>query len=552
MGLAKAHPLLRFVGATAKRLTRPAPGPDQATAGCVDISPATVYHIGSLAEGAGWEACPAVPDVRTGWKTCPHGPGPEQAEKLVPHGRQPGRLWIGLIAELSVSRKHKTVYAILAVLIALVFAAGLLRPRPAPVEARPQATPAGGSAVKGPAATPAGNPSGGPTAAPAGDTGGGPTATPAGDPGGAPADTGVRETRAVWVSRFDLKDAGSVQAVVDKVAYAHMNTILFQVRGAADAVYSSSLEPRAAGVNQALGQDPSYDPLADLIAKAHAKGIQVQAWMNVYPVWQGDTPPPENLTPTPMYYDFHNRYGDEWLQWSGGQPMQLGGEGYLAANPAHPAVQDRVVDVAKDLLSRYELDGLHLDYVRYSGPEYSDDPLSNRLYSEAAAQNPGLSRADWQREQVTSLVRRVRDEALPLRPGAVFTTSAWAIYKDNRGWFKGRDGYNGYYQDSQGWASGGLVSAIMPMIYGTTLHDHLDRYQTLAQDYVAGSQPGRVVLGVGADYDSFADIAARIDVTRQVGARGQALFSYGALDQHNYWQALRDGPYQEPAAPDWG
>jgi uncharacterized lipoprotein YddW (UPF0748 family) len=360
-----------------------------------------------------------------------------------------------------------------------------------------------------------------------------------------------RETRALWVSRWDLKDAPSVQYVVDRAASAHFNTILFQVRGQADALYPSQIEPWASDLTGTFGKNPGYDPLADLITAAHAKGIQVQAWLNVYPAWMGATPPPADVKPTPMYQDFNARFGNEWLQWPGGKPMALGGESYLAANPAHPAVQQRVVDVCKDLLSRYQLDGLHLDYIRYSDPQLSKDPVSNQAYAAAVAKSPGLSREDWQRDQVTALVTRVRNEALPLRPGARLTTSAWPVYQDRWGWYSGKGGYNAYYQDSQGWAKKGTADAIFPMLYGVTLKGHLDRYETLAQDYVQGAAPGRVVLGIGGDEGSFSALSDRIAVARKLGAAGEAFFSYRALETNGYWTQLANGPYHDPAVPNW-
>lgn len=360
-----------------------------------------------------------------------------------------------------------------------------------------------------------------------------------------------RETRALWVSRWDFKSRDDVQKIVDKAAYAHMNTIIFQVRGQADALYPSNIEPWAADLTGKLGQDPGYDPLGDLVTAAHAKGIEVHAWLNVFPAWMGTTPPSASVKPTPMYQDFNARYGNDWVQWQGSKPQGLGQEGYLAANPAHPAVGDRVVAVTKDLLTRYPLDGIHLDYIRYSGPEYSEDPVSNAAYAAAKAKNPGLTRDDWQRAQVTAVVERVRNEAMPVRPNARLTATAWPVYKDRWGWYKHRDGYGTYYQDSQTWAKSGLVSGIMPMIYGPTVHDHSDWFEALARDYVDGSQPGSVIVGIGADYDSFAPIAQRIEMTRKVGAKGQGFFSYRAMEEHNYWQALRDGPYSEPALPSW-
>ncbi|MDI7276286.1 MAG: family 10 glycosylhydrolase, partial [Anaerolineae bacterium] len=281
-----------------------------------------------------------------------------------------------------------------------------------------------------------------------------------------------RETRAVWVSRFDRREHPDIQRIVDNAALANMNVIFFQVRGVADALYRPGLEPWSATLTDRLGQDPGFDPLAEVISRAHEKGIEVHAWINAYPVWQGTSPPPTGTTPQHMYHEFNARFGNEWLQWDASGPMRLGQENYLWANPAHPAVQDRVVAVARDLLERYPLDGIHLDLIRYAGRQFSQDPLSNRAYAEAAAQRPGLTREDWQRDQVTTLVLRVRDEALPARPGARLTATAWPTYKDVQGWYRGNDGYFAFYQDARRWARDGAVTAILPMLYGTTIRDH--------------------------------------------------------------------------------
>jgi len=252
-----------------------------------------------------------------------------------------------------------------------------------------------------------------------------------------------------------------------------------------------------------------------------------------------------------MYYEFNERYDKEWIQWSRSGPMQLGGEEYLSANPAHPAVVERVVAVSNDILARYPVDGIHLDYIRYSGPEFSFDPLSDREYAEAAAQRPGFTRADWQREQVTGLVERVRDEALPTRRGARLSATAWPVYIDHWGWFSGRGGYDAFYQDSHGWAKSGAVSAITPMLYSPTVHDYPDRFEILTRDHVSSAQPGAVVIGIGADYGTFDAIAERIDIARRAGAQGQGFFSYRGLEERNYWDDLAAGPYREPAQPNW-
>jgi len=364
-----------------------------------------------------------------------------------------------------------------------------------------------------------------------------------------------RETRALWVSRFDLPlnpRADTIQAIVDKAAYAHLNTILFQVRGAADALYPSDLEPWSVYLTGTLGRDPGWDPLAEMVLRGHAQGLEVHAWLNAYPAWLGRTPPAE-VRPKPMYHEFNELYGDWWVQWKQATPpVPMGlNDNYLCACPAHPAVIDRIVAVSQDLLARYPLDGLHFDYIRYDDRPYSYDPASLIAYANMAGSTPGLTYADWQRATVTGLLQRVRDEALPLRARARLSASAWPCYKDRWNWFKGYDGYSARYQDSQGWAANGVVSAIMPMMYGASFTTYRDRFQTMTQDFVGGSRPGAVYMGIYGDYANFDDIAWRIDNARANGARGQTFFSYRLVDQHGYWPALRNGPYRELAAPDW-
>ena len=381
-----------------------------------------------------------------------------------------------------------------------------------------------------------------------------------------------KETRALWVTRWDFRDTPDegrrdIGTIADKAAYAHFNTILFQVRGAADAVYASQIEPWWATSSHPLGQDPGWDPLATMIEQAHAKGLEVHAWINVCPAWYSATIPSPSVVPLPMLLDFNARYGNEWIQWgkptsrSTPAPMPLRPANYLCASPAHPAVVDRIIAVCRDLLTRYDLDGLHFDYIRYDDYIYSYDPLSERAYAAALAAEPGLARAEWQRRQINGLLERVRREVLPLRPSARLSAAVWPcyIYQDSwgwPGWNINHDGYHGYYQDSQGWAQRGLVDGVMPMLYSVSFHDYPERFKAMVHDYVEGSRPGGVIAGIVGDYTSFQEIAWRIDTARANGARGQAILSYRVLawqekQGYDYWTALRETRYQRVAVPDW-
>jgi uncharacterized lipoprotein YddW (UPF0748 family) len=365
-----------------------------------------------------------------------------------------------------------------------------------------------------------------------------------------PADSpppGNVEARALWVPRWSYSTEADVIDIVSKAAEANFNILLFQVRGQGDAYYDSSYEPWADRLTGTLGQDPGWDPLAVAIQYAHAAGLQLHAYVNVYPVWLGTTPPPAGTSPQHMYRSFNALYENQWVQWyQDGTPMQLNSS-YLTASPGHPAVADHIVAVCRDILQKYDVDGLHLDYVRYSGPYYSHDPASEQRFADAQP----IGWADWQRDQISDLVSRVHDEVATVRPDAVLSVAAWPIYQDKWGWVTygevTYDGYDGYYQDSRGWLESGDVDFLAPMLYGTSVQSYLDRFQILIQDFVDESYGRHIYAGIHAGYSSFSEIETRIDVARQAGAEGQAIFAYSLVESNGYWDDFKEGPYAKPA-----
>ena len=189
--------------------------------------------------------------------------------------------------------------------------------------------------------------------------------------------------------------------MVATVADAGFNTIFFQVRAAGDAYYAPGLEPWAsrltnsAVATQTLGARSWLGPAyADVDYVAHAAGLEVHAYVNVYPAW---LPPPNAqfgalappaTTPPQMFDRF--TYGPDyaahpgelglgytWRQYSAPDaPMPLAWGHYLWASPGVDAVQAHIEAVVRDLVTRYPVDGIHLDLVRYAGRDYSRDPFS--------------------------------------------------------------------------------------------------------------------------------------------------------------------------------
>jgi uncharacterized lipoprotein YddW (UPF0748 family) len=377
----------------------------------------------------------------------------------------------------------------------------------------------------------------------------------------------VVELRGLWVSRFDWTSAtqpanpAKIDEIVNNAAYAGFNTLFFQVRGTADAFYDSPIEPWSARVSgQKLGQPPHpyWDPLAYLIQQAHAQGIQVHAYINVYPVWTGCTVLPDpDAQPQHFYYLLKNHHGTtsgklNGMQWNtAGQQLCVP---YQYATPASIFVDDHLIAVVTDLVTRYQIDGLHLDHIRYGNYNTACDPVSAARFGAACFSQPGY--ADWQRAQVNGTVSKIYEAVQTHNPDVWVSAAVWPIYIERPEWGWGqwaRQGYHDYYQDSKAWLAGGYIDSISPMIYPSVFNcpDNsfwsLDKFAILVADFQADNHGRFVIPGIGTGYCTFDEIEARINVARQAGTPGHALFAYNGLLTNGYFDNLKNGPYAETA-----
>ena len=346
------------------------------------------------------------------------------------------------------------------------------------------------------------------------------------------------------MTRWNYSSAADVENIMIDAAAAHFNAVLFQVRGRADAFYDSALEPWAQELTGTLGQDPLWDPLAVAVQEAHERGLELHAYVNTFTCWSGSTPPaacsPQHI------YNAH----PEWLQCdSAGDPMELN-SGYVCVSPGNPAVHEHLVDVVMDIAQNYDVDGIHFDYIRYAGPEYSHDPVSLTRFVD---ENPdSLSWSDWQRRQISDFLALAYGELTAARPELKVTAAVWGIYKDLWSWGTS-EGYYDYYQDSQSWLGEGIIDAICPMIYWPLYDGSPPYFDYLLDDFMDHTGGRHVYAGLSADYDTFGEIANEIAYARSVGAPGHVVFAYGTIDTYGYHDDFPGGPYAEavsvPAMP---
>lgn len=385
-----------------------------------------------------------------------------------------------------------------------------------------------------------------------------PTPTPTPSPTPKPPPTGgYQEFRGLWVTRWDWAvgaTPGKIDEIVGDAAFAGFNVILFQVRGAADAYYASNLEPWGRLLTGSLGGNPGWDPLAYMVQKAHERGIQVHAYINVYPVWDKCTlePVPPYVSPEPLYYKLQNVHGtsngkNAGLQWKTDTNV-LCNDGYIWATPASGFADTHYLAVIKDIADRYDIDGIHLDRIRYGGRNTSCDPVSASAYG-APCSIGSQSYADWQRAQVNGTVRKIYDQLTHDHPDMMLSAAVWHTYIDYWNWGFS-EGYHDYYQDSKYWLNDGKMDAIMPMIYSSNPQTFpLSRWRLMIENFQNDRRGRFIVAGIGSNhYSSFSEIADRIEAARQIGTAGHALFSYGGLKQKGYFDDLAAGPYSQPAS----
>jgi uncharacterized lipoprotein YddW (UPF0748 family) len=313
-----------------------------------------------------------------------------------------------------------------------------------------------------------------------------------------------QQTRCLWVTRWEYHSPQDIEKIVDTAANMNIHVILFQVRGAAAVAYPSSLEP----MDSLFVQQPPWDPLQTAIDAAHQRGIQLHAWVNVYPASMGTETPGGN-DPAAQHPDWvaQDVYGDP----------QVANSHYTWFSPTHPEVIEHLFQVFREIYSRYDIDGIHFDYIRFPGLNYSYDPpsldLFRRIYKAEPEQRP-QDWSNWRRHAVTTLLTLVRNDLKTVKPNLV--VSAAVVSDANRA----RDVY---LQDGFAWLAADLVDVLYPMIY-TPDNNIFKRELT---NHLQNSHGRHIYAGINL---KSGDPANQLRIAAESNAPGVAFFSYSELD----------------------
>jgi len=371
-----------------------------------------------------------------------------------------------------------------------------------------------------------------------------------------------REFRGVWIATVDNIDWPSRQglsveaqkaellALLDHSAAIRLNAVIFQVRPAADALYTSTLEPWSVYLTGRNGRapDPDWDPLAFAVAEAHRRGLELHAWFNPYRAkFRGDPGPLSSRHVSRTMPSVVKRYG-----------------AYLWMDPGEPSVRAHTTKVIIDVVRRYDIDGVHIDDYFYPYPEpdrrgreipFPDDNSWNRYRKGGGT----LDRDDWRRRNVDLLVEQLYREIKKTKPWVKFGVSPFGIWRPGYPEsVRGLDAYTTLYADSRRWLVEGWVDYFTPQLYWA-IGAQQQSYPQLLEWWAEQNQRGRHLWPGNGTYKVTNTGSVRwhanallqpVTLPRdQTGAGGNVHYNMGALVKSvdGLSEKLSDGPYASPA-----
>ena len=275
------------------------------------------------------------------------------------------------------------------------------------------------------------------------------------------------EVRAVWLTTIGGIDWPSTYAhdgmgiekqkqqltdMLDRLKAVGINTVLLQTRVRATTIYPSDIEPWDGCLSGKPGKSPGYDALQFAIDECHRRGMELHAWVVTIPVGKWNT------------------YGCQQLRKRYGKLIRkIGDEGYM--NPESPTTASYIADICEEITRKYDVDGIHLDYIRY----------------------PETWRGAMHKEYITDIVKTINRRVKLHKPWVKLSCSPIGKYDDlSRFRSNGWNARSRVAQDAQGWLRDGLMDQLYPMMYFSG-----NNFYPFAIDWKEQSFGRHVISGLG-------------------------------------------------------
>jgi uncharacterized lipoprotein YddW (UPF0748 family) len=365
------------------------------------------------------------------------------------------------------------------------------------------------------------------------------------------------EFRALWVLRNTLVSEREIDRMLRRAKDAGFNVLFVQVRGRGDAFYNSAIEPRAE-----LLSDARFDPLSYLIAEAHRNGFEVHPWLNVFLVWAASWKPADTkhvLLSHPDWVAVRSD-GRPLSELSRDEIEAMGIEGVFLA-PGNPQVREHIRAVIRELVQNYNVDGIHLDYIRYPTMTVGYDPgtrtefmrrygvdpdqIANDgevlvgLFGDKGFQDLGIRWDEWRVSDLEGLIDSVHCDLKAVNPGVKLSA---AVIADQQS-ATARHG-----QDWPSWLKRGALDFAVPMCYSASTRFVQTQVRSI-QNLVGA---GKFYPGIAMYNQSPGRVVEKVRLLRQLGITGFSLFCYDPEHQRDaVLRELSRSVFAFPARP-WG
>lgn len=365
-----------------------------------------------------------------------------------------------------------------------------------------------------------------------------------------------REFRGAWIQaingQFKGKSAADMQQMLTQqlnaLQAAGINAIIFQVRPEADALYASSIEPWSRYLSGVQGQAPNpyWDPMAWMIEECHKRNMEFHAWINPYRAKTSASAQTDPKHITNQHPEWFIPYNNQ-----------------LFFNPALPESREYIRRVITDIITRYDVDALHMDDYFYpypaNGQDFPDEADFQRL--GAGFNNKG----DWRRHNVNLLIEEIHNLVRELKPWVKFGISPFGIYRNQKSdplgsETNGLQNYDDLYADILLWVNKGWIDYNIPQIYWHVGHPAAD-YGKLVDWWAknAGNRPlyiGQSILNTVQNADPQHPNQHQLPLKMRLQRQYQTIegscqwYTQNIVDNvGNYTELLKQVYHKYPALP---
>jgi len=370
------------------------------------------------------------------------------------------------------------------------------------------------------------------------------------------------EYRALWVTRYEITNSQNIKNLVKQASENNFNAIFVQVCGRGLAFYNSDILPKDDRVSD-------WDPLQLTIDEAKKHDIEVHAWINALYVWSNPKELPKSkqhvLHAHPEWLQ-HNKQSRNLLELSKAEKQKLVGSGYYL-DPTIPKVRKHVRSIYLEVANKYNIDGLHLDYIRFPSDQLGYSPYARKDFEKrygvdpaALTMNKALSLKifgkgeyekhlqawdNYRSNSVNKIVKELYIELLNIDPEIKLSAAVIANYEEAN---------SRYFQSWISWLEEGYIDILVPMAYDTN-YNKVKEYIVFATQQ--GNKNERMVLaGLGAWRKSSKEISDQIELTRRIRKTmgfkelaGVVLFSYDKIGyEDDYLTDLKEKVFKIKAA----